>query len=227
MRHDVEERILAAVPTVRPQDHVDARPGGQVGHAVIEQGRGGLAHQMSIAPNRRPARRGQKEAEVQAPRKQEHPGSLMADHERASDHTPKPKKPRRSHPARRPRPAPRGNQSSPRVCFWRSLDQRRLAAEVLYCWMQSEDFRSQVLAVAGQTDMAPYVSLRDQRQMDVSLFPDTHRTIADQMKPLFDRQALLAAETKALVSLRDGLLPRLLSGELSVSTAERVLEAQA
>jgi len=75
--------------------------------------------------------------------------------------------------------------------------------------------------------MAPYVSLRDQRQMDVSLFPDTHRTIADQMKPLFDRQALLAAETKALVSLRDGLLPRLLSGELSVSTAERVLEAQA
>jgi type I restriction enzyme S subunit len=116
---------------------------------------------------------------------------------------------------------------SPQVCFWRSLDQQRLAPEVLYCWMQSEDFKSQVSAVAGQTDMAPYVSLRDQRQMDVPLFQDTQRTVADQMRPLFDRQAALAAETKTLASLRDALLPRLLSGELSVAGAERVLEAQA
>ena len=47
---------------------------------------------------------------------------------------------------------------SPQVCYWRSLDPSQLHPAVLYCWMQSDDFREQVTAVAGQTDMAPYVS---------------------------------------------------------------------
>lgn len=56
---------------------------------------------------------------------------------------------------------------SPQVCFWRSLDAQRLDPAILYCWMQSDDLKGQIAAVAGQTDMAPYVSLRDQRQMEI------------------------------------------------------------
>lgn len=44
---------------------------------------------------------------------------------------------------------------SPQVCFWRSRELTRLHPAVLYCWMQSGDFRDQIMAVASQTDMAP------------------------------------------------------------------------
>lgn len=50
---------------------------------------------------------------------------------------------------------------SPQVCFWRSLRPDLLERSVLYLWMKSTDLRLQIEGVAGQTDMAPYVSLRD------------------------------------------------------------------
>jgi type I restriction enzyme, S subunit len=112
---------------------------------------------------------------------------------------------------------------SPQICYWRSLDQQRLEPTILYCWMQGEDFRSQVSAVAGQTDMAPYVSLRDQRQMKVPVFPDSQHEVAGRIKPLLDHQALLAAESKTLAALRDLVLPKLLSGELRIRDAEKVV----
>lgn len=60
---------------------------------------------------------------------------------------------------------------SPQVCYWRSLERSRLHPVILYCWMQSDDLGEQIAAVAGQTDMAPYVSLQDQRQMTMPVFP--------------------------------------------------------
>ena len=83
--------------------------------------------------------------------------------------------------------------------------------------MQSGDLKSQVAAVAGQTDMAPYVSLRDQRQMKVPIFPESSQTIGQRIESLLARQALLATETKTLAALRDTLLPKLISGELRIA----------
>ncbi|HNZ20298.1 MAG TPA: restriction endonuclease subunit S, partial [Candidatus Hydrogenedentes bacterium] len=60
---------------------------------------------------------------------------------------------------------------SPQLCFWRVLDCDRLHARWLYYWMQSREFYLQFTGVAGQTDMAEYVSLRDQRCMHITIPP--------------------------------------------------------
>jgi type I restriction enzyme S subunit len=113
---------------------------------------------------------------------------------------------------------------SPQVCFWRSLDREKLHPAILYCWMQSDDLKSQVEAVAGQTDMAPYVSLRDQRQMEVPIFPESQQVIGTEVDSLLARQALVAMESKSLAAMRDTLLPKLISGELRISEGERIAE---
>ena len=113
---------------------------------------------------------------------------------------------------------------SPQVCFWRSLDHTKIHPAIFYCWMRSDDLKLQIAAVAGQTDMAPYVSLRDQRQMEVPIFPKTQSDVVVAIEGLFNRQALLAVESKTLTALRDTLLPKLISGELRVKEAERHVE---
>lgn len=60
---------------------------------------------------------------------------------------------------------------SPQLSFWRSLDSSTIDSRWLYYWMSGPDFRSQYSRVKGQTDMADYVSLRDQRRMVISLPP--------------------------------------------------------
>jgi type I restriction enzyme, S subunit len=58
---------------------------------------------------------------------------------------------------------------APQLCFWRSLNHGRIFPRWLYYWMQSQEFFAQYSGVAGQTDMAEYVSLRDQRNMQITL----------------------------------------------------------
>lgn len=60
---------------------------------------------------------------------------------------------------------------SPQLCFWRVLDSNRIFPRWLYYWMNSREFFLQFKGVAGQTDMAEYVSLRDQRTMRLTLPP--------------------------------------------------------
>jgi type I restriction enzyme S subunit len=114
---------------------------------------------------------------------------------------------------------------SPQICYWRSLDPARLHPALLYCWMQSDDFREQITAVAGQTDMAPYVSLQDQRQMSMPIFPQSQHSLAQSIEPLFARHSSNAQEMKTLAALRDTLLPKLISGEVRVAGHEWFLEA--
>lgn len=106
---------------------------------------------------------------------------------------------------------------SPQLCFWRSTNEDELNPFVLFEWMQSRWFLDQVDRVKGQTDMAEYVSLRDQRAMRLSVpQPRRQQAIANQVRPLRQKIWANEQETKTLASLRDELLPRLLSGELSV-----------
>jgi type I restriction enzyme, S subunit len=60
---------------------------------------------------------------------------------------------------------------SPQLCYWRSRDVSRIHPRWLYYWMNGRDFFLQFKGVAGQTDMAEYVSLRDQRAMKITLPP--------------------------------------------------------
>jgi type I restriction enzyme, S subunit len=104
---------------------------------------------------------------------------------------------------------------SPQVCFWRSRRPDAIHPAVLYCWMQSEAFVSQLLGVAGQTDMAPYVSLGDQRAMEVPRFHSSQSEIGERIEPLLRLISEKHAENRSLANVRDALLPKLLSGELS------------
>lgn len=51
--------------------------------------------------------------------------------------------------------------------------------------------------------------------------------VRDSFEPLLSRRTASSVEMKVLAELRDALLPKLLSGELSVKNAERILEATA
>jgi len=62
---------------------------------------------------------------------------------------------------------------SPQLCYWRSLDVEVIDPRFLFYWLSGPDFKAQYQAVAGQTDMADYVSLGDQRRMWLRL-PNVH-----------------------------------------------------
>lgn len=112
---------------------------------------------------------------------------------------------------------------SPQVCFWRAVDVSRLRPSILYAWMVSEDLKDQIAAVAGQTDMAPYVSLRDQRAMTIPVFgPDQHH-IAELIEPLLTLQSLNSMESRTLCEIRDLLLSKLMSGEIRTRDAEKAV----
>src|SRR5207302_6446692 len=98
---------------------------------------------------------------------------------------------------------------------------------VLYCWMRTGDFQNQLLAAAGQTDMAPYISLRDQREIYLPLFPVNQAAIGEMLDMILTKKAMLEGECSTLAEPRDNLLPKLISGELRIQAAERKIAATA
>ena len=77
---------------------------------------------------------------------------------------------------------------SPQLCFWRSLDTALIDPHYLFYWMSGPEFFRQFKEVSGQTDMAEFVSLRDQRDMRITLPPvREQRAIARALGALDDR----------------------------------------
>jgi type I restriction enzyme, S subunit len=77
---------------------------------------------------------------------------------------------------------------SPQTTFWRTLNENQLDRRYLYAFLRSPAFHAQLATRAGETDMAPYVSLTSQRGLLVVLpsAPD-QRAIADILGTLDDR----------------------------------------
>ncbi|MGH7581641.1 MAG: restriction endonuclease subunit S [Gemmatimonadales bacterium] len=77
---------------------------------------------------------------------------------------------------------------SPQTTFWRTLDRNRLDRRFLYSFLRSPGFHEQLATRAGETDMAPYVSLTSQRGLSVSLPPiETQRAIGGTLGVLDDK----------------------------------------
>ena len=77
---------------------------------------------------------------------------------------------------------------APQLCYWRTLDSDLIDGRWLYYWMCGQEFGQQVYVVKGQTDMADYVSLRDQRAMEITLSSITEqRAIAGTLGTLDDK----------------------------------------
>jgi type I restriction enzyme S subunit len=68
---------------------------------------------------------------------------------------------------------------SPHLSYWRSRDVTRIVPEFLRYWSRSTFFRDQLASLAASTDMAPYLSLIDQKRLRILLpTPEEQRAIA-------------------------------------------------
>lgn len=77
---------------------------------------------------------------------------------------------------------------SPQTTFWRVLDEDVLDRRYLHAFLRSPEFHRQLAARAGETDMAPYVSLTSQRGLTVSFPPlPEQRAIARILSALDDK----------------------------------------
>ena len=77
---------------------------------------------------------------------------------------------------------------SPQLCFWRSLDNEVIHPRFLFYWIQGKEFYGQYKSVSRKTDMAEYVSLSDQRAMEIILPNfDQQRAIAHILGTLDDK----------------------------------------
>ncbi len=76
---------------------------------------------------------------------------------------------------------------SPQVCFFRVLDDS-IDPRWLYYWLGGHEFWDQAVGVSAQTDMAPYISLRDLRAISIELPPiDEQHAIATALGAFDDK----------------------------------------
>ncbi len=77
---------------------------------------------------------------------------------------------------------------SPQTTFWRVLNEDRIDRDYLFALMRSYKFQSEFSVRAGETDMAGYVSLTSQRDLELELpLIDTQRAIGRIIGALDDK----------------------------------------
>jgi len=95
---------------------------------------------------------------------------------------------------------------SPQLCFWRSLNHNELAPRFIYYWMHGREFLGQVEVLKGQTDMADYVNLADQRNMTITLPSEPEqKAITAVLSSLDGKIDLLHRQNKTLEAMAETL----------------------
>jgi len=95
---------------------------------------------------------------------------------------------------------------SPQLCFWRSLDHEAIHPRFLFYWIQGKEFYRQYKGVSQKTDMAEYVSLSDQRSMEITL-PESssQKAIAHILGTLDDKIELNRKTNETLEAMAKAL----------------------
>jgi type I restriction enzyme S subunit len=95
---------------------------------------------------------------------------------------------------------------SPQLCFWRSLDNEVIHPRFLFYWVQGKEFYGQYKSVSQKTDMAEYVSLSDQRSMEITLPNlDQQKAIAHILGTLDDKIELNRKTNETLEAMAKAL----------------------
>jgi type I restriction enzyme, S subunit len=77
---------------------------------------------------------------------------------------------------------------SPHLSYWRSRDIEKLCGGFLRYWARGAEFINQLSGMKASTDMAPYLSLTDQRRLSITLPPFAEqKTIAAVLGSLDDK----------------------------------------
>jgi type I restriction enzyme, S subunit len=77
---------------------------------------------------------------------------------------------------------------SPHLSYWRSLDPNHIEGGFLRYWCKGPEFATQLAAMKSSTDMAPYLSLIDQKRLEITLPPIAEqRSIAHILGKLDDK----------------------------------------
>jgi len=104
------------------------------------------------------------------------------------------------------RKAEEGAIFSPHLSYWRSLNPKVLDQSYLYYWSLSYEFRSQLYGLAYGTDMAPYLSLRDQGTLKISIPPiGQQQAIGSVLSGLDDKIELNRQTNETLEALARAL----------------------
>ena len=95
---------------------------------------------------------------------------------------------------------------SPHLSFWRSLQPEKLVPGFMRYWSRGEEFQQQLRALACATDMAPYLSLVDQRRLRLTLpSPPEQRAIALVLGALDDKIELNRGMNETLQAMAQSL----------------------
>lgn len=95
---------------------------------------------------------------------------------------------------------------SPHLSFWRSRDCSRIDSGFLRYWSRSPEFAEQLNGMKTSTDMAPYLSLVDQKRLRISLPTiDAQRRISHILGTLDDKIDLNRRMSETLESMARAL----------------------
>jgi type I restriction enzyme S subunit len=103
-----------------------------------------------------------------------------------------------------------------------------LPAEFGYCLARSDEFREFAIQSMTGSSGRQRVPAESLSHFPLPLAPHAiAETFGRFVKPLFARAGAAARESRTLAALRDALLPRLVSGELRVANADKLVESEA
>lgn len=95
---------------------------------------------------------------------------------------------------------------SPHLSFWRSRNESVLCQGFLRAWSRGEEFSSQLQAMSRSTDMAPYLSLTDQKRLQITLpILEQQRAVSNLLDGLEDRITLLRETNATLEAIAQAL----------------------